>query len=904
MEILIWNKKVFNFFIILLMFLVSLNVSFSYYDDSNHCFVYFTNKLNPNINITINPGKYLGNINYADLFLINSSGDKVKIKNFPQSYFINQQLPLVLNHLKTYNFTFNVNLVPNKNNYFFLFNVTDKNGDLIRNTLGLLFGDTEFFIEYSNESFVILDIEGAKENNVNTKFVNIGNGKNNIKFVFNHLIKEYKIITTDENGSILENYTIINNKELLSYYKNYFLINFSNDIYNTVEFFTLTVDAIDIYGNHFEKTFSIYKQSVPFQVSLYSKKENISLPYYFNKELLNYQKFFNGTIYSSSKNFYLYVKTNRPASNCYFTNSLTGFTNYNALIDMPITKTMEEVGRSGNLFKVKVSTDTTNVFEIFCLSQITGDVSYLSDYLGIGHKLIKLSYYNKSFNFLSFSPTKLVSQTPFPYYFKLSDLGICKESYDNKNIKFIKSKDFITYNGTQKTYNGTHILKVNCVNRIGTNISHVETLNVSFVILNDIINYYPKYTASPNINVTVLLSEQAECKYSSKEILPSDYNTIPDSNKLQNEGGTKYSFQISVNNDGVNTVFVYCNKNNLVTKNVLAFYYDKYGPRPIKAVFLNSNGIESNYTNKLKDYRIKYYFNVSKYFSIDRYILSLYNSTSFITNLTTSAENYVIPYKDVTKIGITAFDKYTNKSGNLNFIPLFDQIPPSVDFTFSNMLLDITCQDSLSGCSKVYYGISTSPTHCSATTLYTNETMLNLNDNITNYICILAYDRAGNSAYKTGVLTGNSIINPNNNTLNNISNVSNPFIPSPGVKNRSNNETSNNLTYWNNSYVPPENTTNLPPPNQGSNSYWILIALALLFATAGGSGYYAYKKGYLDDYLDRLGINLPSTTNKKFKYKTNLDGRNAYNNINEPGKLETHIKKVKHFIDMIHRIIN
>ena len=52
----------------------------------------------------------------------------------------------------------------------------------------------------------------------------------------------------------------------------------------------------------------------------------------------------------------------------------------------------------------------------------------------------------------------------------------------------------------------------------------------------------------------------------------------------------------------------------------------------------------------------------------------------------------------------------------------------------------------------------------------------------------------------------------------------------------------------------------LLPPETGDSGgfpYVLVLAIVLLFACIGGGGYYAYRKGYLDDQLKKFGIKSP-----------------------------------------------
>ncbi len=310
------------------------------------------------------------------------------------------------------------------------------------------------------------------------------------------------------------------------------------------------------------------------------------------------------------------------------------------------------------------------------------------------------------------------------------------------------------------------------------------------------------------------------------------------------------------------------------------------------------------------------------------------------------------------KFEVFAVNKRSNKksiTASINFKTDFNK--PIVNAFNQNGYLKIECTDDISGCGSIFYGFYYNEgDNCLAINKYKDNENIKIKKN-DNYVCVKAFDKAGNLESINKLINSNfadasdqdndgipdywedlyglNKTNPNDAELDNDNDGLNNLLEfyfgtNPNKKDTDNdgcndkfeydngyignfsgdcNTSSNsnssleNATNTNNSIIEPvtnkdnQNESSLPPPqtDEGFN-YGILVAIFIFLVVTGSGSYYAYKKGYLNDYLNKLGIK----TNNLNKNNSNnsLANQNLKNSNNIPkGKVQSHIDKINKYIE-------
>lgn len=628
--------------------------------------------------------------------------------------------------------------------------------------------------------------------------------------------------------------------------------------------------------------------------------------YYYNKD---YADFFDKTIYSNKDSFNLIIETNKKAI-CYFSSSQIQFNPNFQQVTESLTQIFSTTDNKRHTIRVNVD---GNPIWVACQNKIIPkEIVFLNRELLMNDSLINIvKYTNPELQITNINPLEgIVTNSKIRLELSTNYRSFCKYRQNSgpfENLEF--ETNYINHFKNLTLQNGpNNIFDFECFDLLNRTISKRVNyeLDPSKAVI--VVNYEPKYTMSPNLDLTLTLSEDASCRYSRTAKTNAQFLT------LEEAKGTGFIRKISLSSllhGSNNTVYVYCNKYTTISSSILNITYDSLGPRVFNLNFLNSGKL-TDYLNSKNN--IKFIFNSSSLLPISKYFVEIVkdNNNSFfkVINLsqTQGLDNFYsasisTDISNASKIKIFTQNILGYNSSVIEKNIIIDMTKPEVDISFDNNFLKIVCFDGSlgSGCLDIFYGFSMTSS-CKPTILYNSSSSVNIGDN--RFVCVKVEDKAGNV---------NSKITP-------IILVDNLIENDLEDDNFSTNDTENNSSNNDLEYLDEEETTfpmddNFPlnPPasgnSQGSN-YAIIIAIFLVFLSVGGGGYYAYKKGYLNKELEKLGLSKYIKSNNLSKNTKIESGQNNFfnnpiNNLrsnkilkNETkSKYENHLEKLNNFID-------
>jgi hypothetical protein len=229
-----------------------------------------------------------------------------------------------------------------------------------------------------------------------------------------------------------------------------------------------------------------------------------------------------------------------------------------------------------------------------------------------------------------------------------------------------------------------------------------------------------------------------------------------------------------------------------------------------------------------------------------------------------------------------------------------DNKPPAI--TFNKLLsnsLTIVCIDEQSGCGKIFYGTSSLSFDCIPNILLKKNETINLSSSM-KYVCAKVFDKVGNfveDRYQVRLLDIDSSdfnygIN-DTRTNSSGSNLDDLF----GLNESDIGE--NDFVDDNESYDY-NKVEDIPSEDDSTFTYSIIGAIVLLLIGVGSGGYYAYKKGYLNKQLEKLGLKSYVSNTKNNNYPNNINHNIKFETpkeISKGGKYDNHLNKLNSFID-------
>ena len=538
---------------------------------------------------------------------------------------------------------------------------------------------------------------------------------------------------------------------------------------------------------------------------------------------------------------------------------------------------------------------------------MNNDVAYLSNSLGISNSLITLkTYQNSTIDIIDYSPKNEVTSTFFSASAKTNNLAICSFKLDSNTFSQMTSVNYVNHlSSSITTNNGNHTLNFKCFDVLNNIALKSYNLNIDNTKGVNIVSYSPKFSGNSQVIVNLVLSEDVVCKYSNKVESPADFMT------LKNLSGFGFNRNFSATLSNRNNIFyIYCDKGTIV-ENILSIIYDSSSPVLSNFVFLNNN-VKSNYSGD--DKKLEFKFDVNSSIPVTNYYVKVIFADSSKNILRTFSSNDISisgDFRNASKISVIAQNEVGKNSTALEKTIQFDFEEPVVSFVNSNGVVSIRCIDSQSGCDKIYYGISSTPIDCNAKLKYT------LNGNFTvqknNYVCAEAFDRVGHRGFKQELILVSAYGSGSSNSLNNSQSSNNKPLDGRNmtelesdeeefIDDSSNDENDNsNAEDEEDAWV--SNNYDEQPQDAGVN-YILIAAIVLILVSVSGGGYYAYKKGYLNKELERMGIKKP--TNAKVNStltntpQTQLQAsskNNASNNTLSRTKYDDHLNKLNSFVE-------
>jgi hypothetical protein len=875
---------------LLTIFLINLGFSFGVYDSIGD-YIYYTNLSRPDINLNIS-SPYM-NI-FIDYVLL-KVGDVEKKIDFSNR---DDRIISYIDGIKSYHFTFNdfnmsKNLSENVEGFFDM-KVVSPNGNRIK-PLG---DSTVFKIIYDDKKPELYDIK-------NGDIVYASLDDLNDKLSFSEPISKI-IISTSKGSDIL-----YQGSGLLEEYKKTIYVNLPQNLLNE-GYNNVTLNFYDLAGNSNSVNFIISLKTVNLSVSLLSIQNDSNLKYFYDPL---YQDFLQNSIWTKDENFILKLKTNKPAI-CFYSENLLSFKDLSEYL----ASNLDKFETNDDLtFTKNISVGDYKKIYVACVDKAyPSDIVYLSEVLGLGKSLITIKKYdNNNLEKISFLPDTYVTSVPFNMSLKTSTPAFCFFNLNGTSVPFDASSDFIDHFKSLDLEDGSYTVKYNCFDRVWNKISGSEEIKIDTLHGVKIINYTPKYTQNNNVNIKLTLSENAECRFSLNRTSINNYNNLSTIN-VNNLVG---EFSLSNLKDGDNYVYIYCKKDDLVGESSIDIIYDSKGLIINKVKFLSDLGIKSDYVKNSNNFKVSINYSTLiplKYFEIS--IKNKNGSEIFKNNFTSSIISIASNASDGDTLNIRGFNIINLGPPAITKTINVDNTSPEVIYKkLDSSHISLSCNDDLSGCNAIYYGFSSTAINCQPTLLYplnnsNNQEINNTNTTIQEnngvkilngsaYVCIKAFDNVGNT--KLDLFTiNNDFDNFQGNLSLNSSNISESYFNNTinntnNLANNTENDSLDNLDLYNN-----QDYDNQTQPTDNTLTYTLLGALALLLIGVGSGGYYAYRKGYLNKELEKLGL-MPPGSNKTSKINNKrgisfsskpIKGFNS-KNVKSGSYYDSHLEKLNKFLD-------
>lgn len=821
--------------IVLMLFFVSTSYGIGLYNEDGQ-FVYYTKNPSPTVEISITSPNQPVFVEKATL--------EINAQLKPE-FLISESLEPLQN--KTYTFpvsNFDVNSLSSNDSVFFKLHIVDSLGEPISVT-----GDpNEFWIEADTSSPQMLfpQINGTVIMTFNDR---------NYEFLFDERLRAFEVYL---NGELVRGDYNLNISE--NQYKDRFLYEFEHEMLKGGRN-TAKIVYEDLAGNIGELEFQINYAGGPLLLNMLTHADNNTLDYHYN---INYSGLFDKTIFSSSNNYEMVLETNKE-STCYLSYTLLGWDSINNVIEKQAFTTSDNFTHSFN-----VDVALMNKVWIACQNNVfEEEVIYLNNELGIQNDLINLEVYLGSpISIISTLPVGVQTSVPFNFEVQTNERAICMIKLGSGVFEEMTTTDYINHNMNSVTLNnGNYDIEYVCLDVLYHNATSKTSLEIDTGQGVSIISYEPKFAVSDPVDINILFSEAANCRYSTELVGIQNFFSLPELTGTSQEK----SFTASGLVEGENKFYIYCSKGNNANYNEIVINYDSTGIILSNLVFVN-NGIESDYIGDPDE--IDFEFDVDSSVPIETYYVKVYDGADVIFEDEVGSNEVSINgnFRNATLVTVQAEDELGRLSNTLEKAIQIDLAPPQVTPQIGGSSFTIACFDAESGCYEIEYGVSDVSFSCNPTIKYEAGDLIESGDY--SYVCARAQDYVGNDAMSE-ILELNGEFNVIDNFTNETGGGTAGDFGEPvnDTDDFGNDDFEDNLTddfdnedggnddfdNEDNDDAPvdpffPEDGDGGDDGSGGGINYLLIVALVLVIAGIGGGGYYAYKKGYLDEQLHKMGV--------------------------------------------------
>lgn len=751
--------------------------------------------------------------------------------------------------------------------------------DTTRKEVNVRGDPTEFSIELDTKNPIMLSPVAGQEFLIEEESVDL-------TFTFSEPIM-YTAIRVD--GDLKEELDV-DEPEFSSYSAEHFFTFDSTDLEPGRN--DISVVFEDLAGNRGTQDFVIFYRGIPLQTKLLTSEDDSDLEYYFSKE---YPQLFNRTIFSQEQEFTLSVETSKQAR-CYYSSSLIDFAPLGE-----VTPKLEMGTSDNRTHSIIVNTVFEDQIWIGCQSpEYEADIAYLNDWMGYPNQLIKVrKNTGAELDIIEILPDSLVSTTPFDVDVLTSTKAACLYTFASFSGVIMQTENLVSHKATDiPAVNGNYDLTVTCLDVLNNRVTESQPIEIDITRGVRVTTYEPEYTDRSTATIRLTLSEDAECRYSTRQERVSDFDSL----STLNGDGLSRSFTTPTMVEGDNDFFIYCRKLNNVNMNKIEVTYDPKGPQIDNLTFLydkeptdyvgSTNEIsfefESESLTPIKDYHVR---------------IDLPDST-FRDTISSSKATIKEDIEGATKLSIVAENELGRNSSVLSKTIRFDLAPPSLAIVVNGETVSITCIDSGSGCKNVYYGFSNTILDCNARNLYDDNDTITVQDY--NYMCARGLDFVGNEGEtQRTLITGFQIVTDDDDEAE-VDDEAPPinFTFVGEVANGTRNETGEREVELEEEREEEDLEPLLPSAttNDEDNLPVILIiasAAALLIGLSGGA-YYTYRKGYLDDQLEKMGIaraKPKSIDTSSSAYTTPVAPARTLSPEEKKSRYDDHLNKLNTFID-------
>ena len=838
---------------IILFFLTTLflsTISFSYFVEKNNGEnFYFINKVNPQINISIQNANENSTIRSITL------DDEIILIDEDLTYFDIFNRKIDLNDFSNFS-GLNKSYSP-----YLRLNVVNSENDSVQTS-----GDPKYFsIKFDNSSLNLLtQIPILQTTNLNR-----------VSLEFNRKIKSIKIYDTANNLLIDNDYKFINSPIIFS------PINSRLNLQNTdTHNFKIIVE--DFYENKLEKDISIsISGTEKFKVNLITRKEERDLSYFYDRNIdIKYPEFFDGKIYSKENVFLFKIKTNKPA-NCYY-----------SIRDTPISFNMNTVkkllnsseNRRTHFREMRIISDSTYWFE--CITD-NYEIEKIEEF---DTNILTFEQFNEmgDFEILRYVPRDFQTSINFNFIIQTNHISVCEKNiYQVYNEGTNPINKYVYFSEAEKLHldlsnigsQGNFSYNAKCFNKV----YDLDNFSSYFLIdenlgLHIVAESYNEYRDVQGDRIEFRLSEPVRnCKYIST--IDEKYNEIITQSNIYDSltrvlenGSTNQHKRIILNflERGENLFSIYCEDihGNINSNSAgLRIIYDPTNPNIGDLNFVQ-NGIKINKISPNRALDVN--FNYTNFIPYDKLHIQILRDDLIIKNITKSVgeifqddnENLPVLSKnqvrknlqtgDLIKISVeTVLGK--NSSFSEKIIILQEKLILSSSINGGKLYL--SCGENHS---NIKYGFNDLKDKCLATLLYNNENPPIISKNLFYCAAKITGDMEDNCDYIVRETGLNQTPQTEFNTT-----FQNEDVPIPEVE--------------------PEDTTKINPddnsnvddiinPDKKSSSGILITSLIIFFIIMISVGVlaYLYHRGKLDDFVDK---HFPKySKNKKFIQK-NVTGK-------------------------------
>lgn len=664
-----------------------------------------------------------------------------------------------------------------------------------------------------------------------------------VEFHFNNPIVEYEVVINSQSVASRS----INSRVL-------------DDIPSTVRVETsqlssgthpVRIFAKDITGREFTQEFDLTVANPSLRITrVFTNEDDSSLGYYFNR------RFEGLDVYTSQREFALTFETNFNAS-CYLQRveefresfNVNPITNQVTFHELPI----ELFDRSDVLEGIWVMCEDVN-------SPFREEERvYLSEEMFGQRELFNVRFLSSRDDFeiinarpegiVTYSPITIEATTNYPSFCEFQIL----DSNSWQSLNTDSSSNFLNHRreGVLSNQEGEIEVVIRCRDQLFNTDTTSLNIEIDPQRPTQLVSWNPRFSSTEFVDLEIEVSDSnARCGIVSQfSQIGSNVNSGSLIEPTRVEGSSIFFNRVGPLTEGRNEIPLRCTNSQGVIENLkINIVYDPTPPTISNVLLFNevTTGPTEFFSNSI-------YMRIeveSSSEGISTYSVRFPNSQIFV-NSTSSQIEITENFSQDSSLQVQAIDELGRESTIFTQNFFFDTQPPEIRVLQgdSSTTRVIECSDDVSGCYKVEYGTSSIEGTCMARTRYSNNSQIDVFGK--NFICVRAFDNAGNLAELTKNLTSRT-------------SAQDQFMPPPRDDTSPRDEFDDGFT------SPIDNETDgftddpidpispITPPIEESGFNWILLsAFAFILLMAGGGGYYAYRKGYLDKQLIAMGVIKP-----------------------------------------------